>query len=470
MYPQLQVRELIDPRAIPHLRGKAGFHPAATITFGETRQSKRAFMREMDKALRRWEDWEKRHASAEPVLVGSFPTFSASSTKSFNLVGTLPPGQEARELQVIVEGTVALNAGTGQIRAADHNVIALAILTKMRGSLYGNNDSYNLTPPEIRTISFIADSRDPFVQDPNMRIGVALTTTPIPFKMKFKIPFCNRSLEVPEIFSPTTDQINLPGSKVDLDTNGAALTTVALASGASTVAVSDVKLYAVLNQIPQLHCGPPHVWKSKQISQSIDTESGQGCDLFVGTEEAATSTGAAARVLQFSVFRDGRGQPLNVDPVTLAQQFNESNFTVDAMGALDITGQGIPFAGVATATQPVPYASIGTQLGAQVVPLLWNDGKIRAGAWQWPTWTNARRIQQNLIAGQSAAINVLFWQIRPTWECANQIINIAAASGLGISNIDQLKTRGGNDGDVYKAFKGRLIEKIGAGQPVAKAA
>ncbi len=462
MHPQLHVRELIDPRAIPFLKGAAGFRPAATVTFGDTRQSKRELAREFDKAKRRAEDWEKRHASAEPILIGSFPSFSSLATKSFNLVGSLPPGQELRELQVVVEATVALNVGAGQIQAADYNVIAVAIIKKLRASLYGNNDALNLFPAEVRTIDFIADNRDPFQQDPNLRIGTALTTTTKPFKLKLKIPFCVRSLEVPEIVSPTSDQANLPGSKVDLDTQGDALATVGLASGASTIVVSDVKLYAVANQVPVLHAGPPHVWRVKQIAQSVDTEFGQGFDIFVGTEEAATALGAGARVLQFTIRRDGRQQPLNVDPVTLAQQFNESQFSVDALAALDITTGTIPFAGVATAAQPVPSASVGAQAGAAVVPLEWNDGRIRAGAWQWPFYTQSRQVVQNLIGGQSAVINLLYWQVRPIFECQGQVINMAAANGIPISSVDDLMTRGGNDGEVNKLFKGRFMRKRAA--------
>ena len=138
---------------------------------------------------------------------------------------------------------------------------------------------------EARTIAWVADNRDVNQRDPQAKIGTALTTTAFTVKLAIKIPFCVRSLEVPETFSPCSDQINLPGSKVDLDTQGDALTTVALTSGAGTVVVTDVKLYAVLNQVPLLHAGPPHIWKTKAISQTIDTEFGQGCDIFVGTEE-----------------------------------------------------------------------------------------------------------------------------------------------------------------------------------------
>lgn len=470
MYPTLEVRPLVDPRAIPYLIGSAGFRPAATISFGETRQSKRAIARELDKAKQRWEDWEKRHASAEPILIGSFPSYSSLATKSFNLVGALPPGQELRELQVVVEGTVKVNAATGQIQAPDHNIIAVAIVKKMRASLYGNNDAFNLFPAEIRSIDFVADARDPFQQDPNLRIGVPLTTTAIPFKLKFKIPFCVRSLEVPEIASTTSDQVNLPGSKVDLDTQGDALTTVALTSGAGTVVVNDIKLYAIANQVPVLHAGPPHVWRVKQIAQSVDTEFGQGFDIFVATEEAATAAGGGTRVLQFTVRRDGRQQPLNVDPVTLAQQFNESNFAVDALSALDITLGTVPFGGVATAAQPVPAGSVGSQAGAQLVPLEWNDGKIRAGAWQWPFYTQSRQIVQNLGAGQSAIINLLYWQVRPIYECQGQIVNLAAANGIAINSVDDLMVRGGNDGEVNKLFKGRFMRKRPSPAPQSKAA
>jgi hypothetical protein len=206
-----------------------------------------------------------------------------------------------------------------------------------------------------------------------------------------------------------------------------------------------------------LHAGPPHVWRTKTIAQSVDTEYGQGLDLFVATEEAATAAGAGARVSQFTVRRDGRSQPLNVDPVTLAQQYNESNFTVDALAALDITIGVIPFGGVATAAQPVPTGAIGTQAGAQVVPLIWNDGKIRPGAWQWPFWNSSRQIVQNLASGQSASITVLYHQIRPVYECSGQILNMAMANGLQIRSVDDLMVRGGNDGETQKLFKGRFM-------------
>lgn len=457
-YPQLHVRPLIDPKAIPHLVGNAGFRPAATITFGKTRQTLRAFHREMDKAKQRWEDWEKRHASAEPYLLGSFPSYASLSTKSFPLIGALPQGQEVRELQVVFEGTLKVNAGTGQIQAPDYNILGLALIKKLRASLYGNNDAFNLSWPEARTMAWIADTRDVNQTDPQARIGTALSTTAFTVKLRLKIPFCVRALEVPEIFSPCSDQVNLPGSKIDIDTQGDALATVALTSGAGTFVVTDVKVYAILNQVPTLHAGPPHIWKTKAIAQSIDTEYGQGCDIFVGTEEAATVAGAGARVSNFQIRRDGRSQPLNIDPVTIAQQFNESQPTGDPLAALDITAGVIPGAGVATAAQPVPSASVGSQAGAAVVPLLWNDGRIRAGAWQWPTWLQQRVIQQNVIAGQSNAITIFYWQIRPVYEAAQQIVALAAANRLMIRDIDQLAVRGGNDGEVYKQFKGRFMK------------
>jgi hypothetical protein len=458
-FPNYQVRPVVPSEAIPHLVGRTGFEPAATLTLGK-KQSRLDWRRNMDNALRRMEDWEKKHCSAEPVLLGSFPTFGQLATKSFLLVGALPPGQEARELQIVVTGTLAKNATTGVIKAADHNILAVALFKKIRASLYGNNDAYNLTAPENRTMAYIADARDQFQKDPALRIGATFNTTPVAFQLTFKIPFCVRSLEVPEIFSPTSDQINLPGSKLDLDTQGDALTAIAMTDGTSTVVVNDVRLYAILNQIPVLHAGPPHVWRTRAIAQTVDTEYGQGCHIFMGTEEAATAAGAGARVSQFTVRRDGRSQPLNLDPVSLAQMFNESHYSPDPLAALDITTGFLPFGGVATAAAPIPAnASIGSQAGAAVVPLIWNDGRVHAGAWQWPFWLASVAVQQNLVAGQSAAITLFYWQVRPIYECAGQVVALSAANGIPISSIDDLKVRGGYDGEVNKLFKGRFIQK-----------
>src|SRR3954465_7034890 len=105
-FPQLMVRPVVDPRVVPLLKATEGYRPAATVSFGFKRQSKLELSRNFDNAKRRWEDWEKRHASAEPVMIGSFPTFSASGTKGLTLVGAVQPGQEIREFQIVVEGNL----------------------------------------------------------------------------------------------------------------------------------------------------------------------------------------------------------------------------------------------------------------------------------------------------------------------------------------------------------------------------
>src|ERR1700675_4885991 len=178
-YPQLHVRPIIS-RSEAAMLGHSPFTPAAQITFGKTRQSLRAFHREMDKAKGRAEEWERK-CSAEPYLLGSFPSFSQLATKTFSLVGALPQGQEVRELQVVFEGTLKINAATGQIQAPDYNIIGVALLKKLRASLYGNNDAFNLTCAEARTVGWIADNRDVSQTDPLLRIGQPLTTAVFTF-------------------------------------------------------------------------------------------------------------------------------------------------------------------------------------------------------------------------------------------------------------------------------------------------
>ena len=450
MHPHMQVLPVIPQAQIVQLRNSGGgFRKAYSMTMQLGRQSKASIQRQLDNHAYRAEDWNRKEASSEPVDISSFPTYGPSATKQLPLSGALPAGQEIRELHVITTFAVKSNTVADVTIARDANLIAAALFNRFRATIWGIADTYNLYPSESRTLTVVATARDPFTQF--MPIGSVIPASggsANTYKLKMTIPFIHRNLEVPEIFSTTTDQMNLSGSQLNLDTNGSNL--VALNLGvtpvATTVTVIDVRAQVVLNAIPILHAGPPMFYKSRQVTQSIDTEAGQGVDLFAGAEE--TVSASIARVAQWTIARDSRQQPLNIQPDNLAAAFGESNFTMDGLLPYDITGM-------------TNNNNMGTQQGAQVVPLEWADGRVRASAWQWPFFTQNRQIRQNLQSGQSATFNLLFWQVRPIFECAGQLTALASAAGITISNPDQLMVRGGADGMVQKIFKGRYSRAAG---------
>lgn len=427
----------------------------AWLDWRDTPQSKIERTEMLDRMKRHDENFDKREAAAEILLLGSFPSYSASSTKTFNLTGTLPPGYEVRELNVIVEGTLATNATTGIAIQADYYIVAAALLNRLRASGFNVTDFHSLSPVESNALATYAKGRN--VQAEFYRNGQPLTTTPIAVKWKFVIPFVNRNLEVPEIFSPSSDQLNLPGSKIDIDTNGTALTTLAIAGNAAcTFVVTDVKAYAVGNVVPVLHAGPPHYQRSRQVAASIDSEYGAGLDQFLASEESIAN--GIARVSQWNVARDGREAPRNIDPWTLSQLYGEEIRAADGVLPFDFTQPlGQYPSGLTTASGGALAGSPGAQPGAQIIPLVWCGGLVREASAQWPFYLSSRTIRQNVIAGQSASFTLLYWQTKTIYEAAGQVVSLARANGLDVTSVDQLVVRGGYDGAANKLFKGRLL-------------
>lgn len=372
--------------------------------------------------------------SLEYIQLPSFPAYAQNSTKTNNLQGVFPLGYEVHSLEVVFEINVSINASTGSIVAADHLTIANALLSKLRFSAYGQNDVYNLTPAENRVIATAALWRDPWTE--SLRVGQGTTVTPTAFKLKFEIPFIHRGLDYPEMFAPYSDQLNLAGTKLDLDTGSASLTTISIGGGASTVTVTDVKLFMTGVPVAVPHCAPAMYWRSKAISQNIDVEYGPALDIFVADERAFATT--EVQVQTYEVVRDGRSGPKNISPTNLALQYQRFHGTQDGTLPLDITNN---------------------TTGTQMTPFIFLNGVIRSTEWQLPFYMQNRTVRQNLASGGSPNATFLFWQVRPINEVQVQMINLAASNGIQISSLDQLIVRGGGsaDNDVNKLFKGRFI-------------
>ena len=414
--------------------------PISQYTKEERAIVRKAWLAEVKTRVDKMDRWD---ASAEVHLVSSFASVT-TGTKELSLVGALKPGQNLRELRVVLNFTLATNSGGGTVIAADYNILGAAFYSKIRASLYGQSDMYNLLPSEARTMEVVFNNRDSAQQ--SLRIGQALTTTPVAFQLTYKIPFCFRGLEVPEIFAPSTDQQNLSGNKVDIDNNMTGLTTLSVAGATCTASVTSINLYYTSSPSYIVKAGPPMQWRSRQIAQSQDMETGQACDLFLGFEE--TVAASATRLSQITCYHDGRSGPENVDPITLATIYGETVEQMDALCPLDITG--------------ISNTTVGTQQGAQVVPLIWPDGRVGAGAYQWPTWGQSRIIYQLLASGGSAVVNLLYAVVRPIYEIQGSIVSLAAQNGIAISSIDDLAVDGGNDGTAMANFKGRLMMLKGA--------
>lgn len=372
--------------------------------------------------------------SLEIVQLPSFPTYAQNSTKTVNLQGAFPLGYEVHALDVIFEFTLNINASTGTIVAADHQTIVNALLSKLRLSAYGQNDVYNLTGPENRILATAAMQRDPFTE--SLKIGQGTTTTPVAYKLKLEIPFIHKALDYPEMFCPYSDQLNLAGTKIDIDTGSASLTTISVGGGASTVVVTDVKLFMVGVPVAVPHVGPAMYYKSKSISQNLDIEYGPACDIFVADERAFATT--EVQVQTYEILRDQRSGPKNISPTNLAQTYARWGTNLDAAAPLDITAN---------------------TTGTQVTPFIFLNSAIRSTEWQLPFYMQNRTVRQNLASGGSPNATFLFWQVRPINEVQQQMIAIAAANGIAVSSVDQLIVRGGGgaDNDVNKLFKGRYI-------------
>jgi hypothetical protein len=416
---------------------RAGVDPRKRSVGSLNHKELRGFRRAMlDEVADRHERMERWDAAAETHLVSSFPSGNTPGTHEIGLVGNLKPAQILRELMIIATITLQMNSGTGTIVAADHNILGAALYNKIRASLYGKSDMYNLMPAEARNMDAVFSNRDSLTT--SLKVGQGLTTTPATFQLTFQIPWCFRSLEVPEIFTGSTDQFNLSGNKVDIDSNMTGLTTLSIAGGTGTMAVSQVTLYYNSSPAYILHAGPPIEWRSRQIAQSQDPATGQACDLFLGFEE--TVAASAARVSQLTVYRDGRAGPENMDPLTLSQRYGATIEQIDALCPIDITG-----------------TANGSQQGASLVPITWIDGRVKDGAFQWPTWGQSRSIYQLLQSGGSASVNLLYAQVDPIYDIQGSILTLAAQNGLAISKIDDLMVNGGNDGTAMSNFKGRLM-------------
>lgn len=432
--------------------GADGATSRAWFTLENEKQSRAEMVRALDLLKLHDERWDRMELGAEILLLGSFPSYSASSTKSFNLTGTLPPGYEVRYIDVVVEVTINPNATTSTAVAADYHVIGAALLNRIRASGYNVTDWHSLSAVESASLSAYSQGR--FLPGEFYRIGTLITSgVPLISKFKYRIAFTNRNLEVPEMFTPSSDQLNLPGNKLDIDTLGSALTSLAIGGNAAvTVAVTDVKAYAVGNVVPVLHVGPPHYQRSRQVAQSIDAEFGAGLDQFLAAEETLATS--ISRVSQWNIARDGREAPRNVDPWTLSQLYGEEIRPVDGVLPWDFTQ---PFGIAPSGVAGVLTGSPGTQPGAQLIPLVWAGGTIREASAQWPFYLSSRQIRQNVLSGQVPSFTLLYWQTKPIYENAGQVVALARANGLDVTSVDQLVVRGGYDGNSNKLFKGRLI-------------
>lgn len=372
--------------------------------------------------------------SLEIHQLPSFPAYAQNSTKTNNLQGVFPIGYEVHALDVVFEFNLSSNASTGTIVAADHQTIINALLSKLRFSAYGQNDVFNCTGPETRALSTVALWRDTFTE--SLKIGTVTTTTPAAFKLKLEIPFVCKGLDFPEMFAPYSDQLNLAGTKIDLDTGSASLTTISIGGQASTVTVTDVKLFMVGVPVAVPHVGPAMYWRTKAVSQNIDIEYGPACDIFVADERAFATT--EVQVQTYEILRDNRSGPKNISPTNLAQTFARWAVALDAAAPLDLTSNST---------------------GSQFTPFIFLNGAVRSTEWQLPFYMQNRTVRQNLASAGSPNATFLFWQVRPITEVSAQAIALAAANGIMISSLDQLVTRGGGgaDNNVAKMFKGRYI-------------
>jgi hypothetical protein len=382
----------------------------------------------------------------EPIFLGSFPSYAASTTKTFPLTGTVPEGFEVLALEIIFELTLKSSAAAFALAVADHNTIGAALINKMRATLWGVVDAVNLTFTELRTLAIYATGRDPAPQDPAIRSGVAggvpiSSGAAAAMKLKLVIPFYHHGLDNPEVIAPSAEQVSLPGSKLDMDTLGTGLAALVLTNGTAVVTVSDVKVYALVQPSDgMVHVGPPHLMRTRTVNLNLDQEQGKGWDLLVADERSPATV--EGQVAQFTVTRDGKPIHRNISPTTLAQMFGEAQPAADGVFGVDLTNNSLG----------------GT--GAVITPIVYVGGRIRETEWKWKVFGKSRTIFQNLAAGGSPAATYLFWQVRPMDDQQPQQ-QIGQLLGGKAHSLDALPIRGGGgpDNDLNGMFKGRYLPK-----------
>jgi hypothetical protein len=390
----------------------------------------------------------------EVKFVGSLPAVTANTTQQLQISGVLPDGYELRGLIVDVNATFKSAAGAFAIAAADHNTIMNAIISRVRMRAWGIDNAYSLTAPEARSIAVYMQAADPFTSDPRLVVGRSMQATggvAEQTHISWPIWFTKRGIDFPEIFSPSTNQFNVPGHTLAVQL-GAGGTGIVLAGGTANFTVASIDVYCVIAPAQIVHFGPPMMWEQVQITQNPYPTDGYFLDGFLADErDSYTVFGQATQIV---ITRDDRVSPANIPPPILAQRFLDDSETIDANRPYNITANALGGA------------------GSVLTPYSWLDGAARATEWQYPITKRNRSIYQILAAGGSAAATLLNWKVLPVARAFDELVKTCTRHNLRITSVDDLEVRGGGgaDNDVLSDFKGRRLAQKRVINPKAKAA
>jgi hypothetical protein len=394
-----------------------------------------------------------------PVQLSSFPAFANSSTLDGFIRG-LPPFHECRGIRVELEFTIKNQAAANQQYAVgDHNKIATAIVKRVRFTYNDKTDAYNLTPAEARALATYATGRDPFPQMTRLTLPAASAIptsagTAIAAKLSIFLPFHNRNLENPNLFAPSSLQLNRDGTKITIETDGTGLTGLVLGNATVNVVVTGIKVYC--NMMPTVvdskntkveYCSPTLYARSRSVSQFPDTERGPLMDMFLAVEQDYRTN--LTNVANYTVEHDGVAAPRNIPPDTLAACYGESQVQHDALFKYDIVD---------------PDNGIGTQLGSQLSPLCWIDGSIKSAEYELPIFLDYRAIVANPVTGGSLSFTLLYWRVAPMDEAVEVVKQLLLIKGMGDVPYARLAVKGGggSDNGLFAMFKPRWLAVMAA--------
>jgi hypothetical protein len=381
----------------------------------------------------------------EVKLVGSFPAVTPNTQQQLQVSGTLPDGYELRGLLVDLNMTYkSAAAGTFALGAADHNTTMSSVIQRLRMKAWGLDNCYQLAAPAGRSMAVYMQAADPFTTDPRLAVGhtvVGSAGVAEQTHMSWPIWFAKRGIDYPEMFTPSTNQFNVPGHTLTAQL-GPGGVGIVLGSGTINATIASIDVYCVIAPATLAHFGPGMIWEEIAITQNPFPTSGYFLDGLLADERDPYTV--AAQVASVQVTRDNRVSPANISPPILAQSFLNDQETIDGARPYNLTaGPG----GVASGQ------------GSQLTPYTWLDGATRATEWQFPVTTRERAIFQVLAPGGSAAATLLNWRILPIKRVFDELVKTCTRHNVMISSVDELEVRGGGgaDNDILSDFKGRRL-------------
>jgi hypothetical protein len=393
--------------------------------------------------------------ATNPVLLGNTQPYVQGSTLSFD-VKSLDPLKEVLAIKFEPVLSVKSSGTAFALAVPDYNTILNALWARFRMTYGGFADTIALTAPEMRSLAIDANGRDghtAFIRvAADARYGqtadqVPANASPAAWKMPLLLDFCHRGLDTPNMFAPSSDQLNVPGTQINIDTGSGNLGALVLTNGTAIISVSQFRIYVLQAPTDYAYVAPVQEMKNFTIGQNAHVESEPMVELFLGDERdpATTETNWA----NVSVTRDGNVEPRSITPTALAQMYNDTNGTNDALQPVDLTRNTLG----------------GT--GSIFTPYTWISGHKRATEREWPVSYKYRRLEALLASGGTQTAQLLRRRVRPLAMSIGHVRSVfdqyRAQGGLDAVDPGQLLAQlavrgfGGADNGLHEMFKARQM-------------